>query len=543
VAKTSPKSIPLEARPKSLGAAWWILLTIALVLIAVIRIRLLSFPLERDEGEYAYAGQLMLQGIPPYQLAYNMKFPGTYAAYALIMSIFGQTIVGIHLGLFVVNAVTIALVFLLGRRLVNSTAGIVAAASYAILSVSPSVQGFAAHATHFVMLPVLGGALLLLRSSPSPSKKIVFAAGVLFGIGVLMKQPALFFIPFSAGYLFYRDWRAQRDWKQILVRSAIFLGGAALPFAATCLVLWRAGVFEKFWFWTWTYARAYGGLIPVSQGIQIFFGNITGVIGAGWALWVLAAAGVIACLWDKKLRPNAAFLLAFLFFSGLALCPGFYFRGHYFVLILPAICLLAGAAVISAENLCSRYARPARFIPLALFGTAWALPLLAKTAFFFAPNSIAACRMAYETNPFPEAIRIAEYLKEHTNADDTIAVLGSEPEIYFYSHRHSATGYIYTYGLMESHQHALPMQHEMIREIEAARPKYLVVVSMNISWLKRPDSENLIFDWFAKYCPENFALEGMATIVSADHTDYYLPLISESVKILPNSILIYKRKF
>jgi hypothetical protein len=38
--------------------------------------------LERDEGEYAYAGQLMLQGIPPYQLAYTMKLPGPFAAYA-----------------------------------------------------------------------------------------------------------------------------------------------------------------------------------------------------------------------------------------------------------------------------------------------------------------------------------------------------------------------------------------------------------------------------------------------------------------------------
>jgi 4-amino-4-deoxy-L-arabinose transferase-like glycosyltransferase len=543
VAKTSPKSIPVEARPKSLGIAWWILLTIALVLIAVIRIRLLSFPLERDEGEYAYAGQLMLQGIPPYQLAYNMKFPGTYAAYALVMSIFGQTIVGIHLGLLVVNAATIALVFLLGRRLVNSTAGIVAAASYAILSVSPSVLGFAAHATHFVMLPVLGGALLLLRPSHSQSKKLVFASGVLFGIGLLMKQPALFFIPFGAGYLFYRDWRAQLNWKQISSRSALFLGGAALAFAATCLVLWRLGVFEKFLFWTWTYARAYGGLVSASEGIQIFFGNIAGVIGSGWVLWVFAAVGVIACLWDKELRSNAAFLLAFLFFSGLALCPGFYFREHYFVLVLPAICLLAGAAVTSAENLCSRYARPVRFIPLALFGAAWALPLFAQTPFFFAPNSVAACRTIYGANPFPEAVRIAEYLKEHTNADDTIAVLGSEPEIYFYSHRHSATGYIYTYGLMEPHQHALPMQREMTQEIETARPKYLVVVSMNISWLKRPGSENLIFDWFAKYCPDNFALEGVVTIVSAAQTDYYLPLTSESVQISPNSILIYKRKF
>ena len=68
-------------------------------LVIAIRIRLLGIPLERDEGEYAYSGQLMLQGIPPYKLAYNMKFPGTYAAYAAIMAIFGQTIAGIHFGL------------------------------------------------------------------------------------------------------------------------------------------------------------------------------------------------------------------------------------------------------------------------------------------------------------------------------------------------------------------------------------------------------------------------------------------------------------
>src|SRR5512133_3089225 len=107
--------------------AWWALATIVFALIVAIRIRLLGIPLERDEGEYAYAGQLILQGIPPYKLAYNMKFPGTYAAYALIMSLFGQTISGIHLGLLLVNTATSALIFLLGRHLMNnSTAGIAA---------------------------------------------------------------------------------------------------------------------------------------------------------------------------------------------------------------------------------------------------------------------------------------------------------------------------------------------------------------------------------------------------------------------------------
>ena len=99
---------------KVLRAGWWTLAVIVFGLVIAIRIRLLGFPLERDEGEYAYAGQLILQGIPPYQLAYNMKFPGTYAAYAAIMSMFGQTIIGIHLGLLVINAATAALIFFLG---------------------------------------------------------------------------------------------------------------------------------------------------------------------------------------------------------------------------------------------------------------------------------------------------------------------------------------------------------------------------------------------------------------------------------------------
>lgn len=80
-----------------------------------IRVRLLDVPLERDEGEYAYAGQLILDGIPPYAQAYNMKMPGIYAGYALILAIFGQTLTGIHLGLLVINTATIFLVFLLGK--------------------------------------------------------------------------------------------------------------------------------------------------------------------------------------------------------------------------------------------------------------------------------------------------------------------------------------------------------------------------------------------------------------------------------------------
>ena len=116
-------------------------MVLVFVLVLAARLRLLSFPLERDEGEYAYAGQLILQGIPPYDLAYNMKFPGTYLAYAVIMAIFGQTPAGIHLGMLVLTTGTALMIFWLGRKLLDDIGGIVAATTYLVLAASPSMLG------------------------------------------------------------------------------------------------------------------------------------------------------------------------------------------------------------------------------------------------------------------------------------------------------------------------------------------------------------------------------------------------------------------
>src|SRR5689334_25444746 len=78
-----------DSRRESLWA--WIVVALVLIGVAVIRIRLLDLPLDRDEGEYAYFGQLLLQGVPPYASAYNFKLPGIYVAYAAILAVLGQT--------------------------------------------------------------------------------------------------------------------------------------------------------------------------------------------------------------------------------------------------------------------------------------------------------------------------------------------------------------------------------------------------------------------------------------------------------------------
>src|SRR5215467_3965353 len=123
-AKTIPNSKLIASILNPPALPCLAVLFLVIVFFGLVRYRLRDMPLERDEGEYALSGQLMLQGIPPYKLAYNMKLPGTYAAYAAIMAIFGQTPAGIHWGLIVVNAASILLVFLIGRRLFDPTAAV-----------------------------------------------------------------------------------------------------------------------------------------------------------------------------------------------------------------------------------------------------------------------------------------------------------------------------------------------------------------------------------------------------------------------------------
>ena len=80
-AKRKRKAIaerPLEL-PRYLVSA---IIAAVILFSAAIRVRLLDVPLERDEGEYAYAGQPILHGWPPCLQAYNMKLSGVYAAYA-----------------------------------------------------------------------------------------------------------------------------------------------------------------------------------------------------------------------------------------------------------------------------------------------------------------------------------------------------------------------------------------------------------------------------------------------------------------------------
>src|SRR6202051_2410227 len=193
-------------------------LVIVLVIFAIVRIRLRNTPLERDEGEYAYAGQLMLQGDPPYHSAYNIEFPGTSAGYPITMAAFGQTVAGIRIGMLVVLLGNTLLVFFLGRRLFGILAGTVAAASYTILANRLWTLSLDGHATHFIVLMALAGTLVLLDAIETQRSLALFGSGVFFGLAFFMKEHGILLAVFGFLFCAWNSGVHTDSWMTVIVR-------------------------------------------------------------------------------------------------------------------------------------------------------------------------------------------------------------------------------------------------------------------------------------------------------------------------------------
>ena len=533
------------AQARRAGHAALLAVLVVLALAALVRWRLVDMPLERDEGEYAYAGQLILQGTPPYQQAYNMKFPGTYYAYALSMALFGETPRGIRLGLLLVNAGTTLILFALGRRLLGGFGGAVAAISFALLSLDRCPLGVFAHATHYVLFPALAGLYLLLRAPESRRAWWILAGGALLGVAVLMKQHAIAFLPLGAVLLVREEVeRGWRGWRAVLRDLAVLAAGAAVPAALLGAVLQGQGVLGAFWFWTFEYARQYVAEVSPARFLPNLQSGFLRVTEAAWPLWVAGGVGFVALWvgrWPARVRVWVPGLLAAAFF---AICPGLYFRDHYFILLLPALALLVAVAFVGAARLLAR-ALPipaARLASAALFAVLIGLVVTGQAEYLLAMTPRAILRSRYGVCPFTESVEVARYIREHSNEADRIAVLGSEPQIYFYARRRSATGYIYTYSLTEPQPHASRMQDEMMAQIEAAHPRFLVFVQETSSWNLTPGSDRRILDWSWRYVSTCYRLVGIADILSdesryvwGDQAQAYRPLS-------PFVIFVYERR-
>ena len=610
---------------------WFLVLLLLLVLAFnfAIRWRLRDMPLERDEGEYAYAGQLILQGILPYKLAFNMKFPGTYFMYALLMAIFGQTSAGIHIGILLVTSLTALLLYFIGRELLSETGALIATVIYVCLAALPKAAGLAGHATHFVSFFVCAGIAAILMARKKGPILWWFLSGTAFGMAILMKQHAIFFPLFILVWRLWKQLRKETSQKNALIVLP-FCAGCVIPILVTAIGFACAGLWKPFIFWTFQYARQYVSMLPLGAAPGQFAAGFDPVFESGIWSWLFGIAGLV-CLWRRQgifpkrshiepsnpvttdrlvndgphptaipsplpsdrrgegqgevrvpavagnpqsaiRNPQSPELAALMFLAGMAAaCPGFYFRNHYFLMAMPALALLNAAFILTVakalnDRLNAPQSRSSRdegksairnpggpganrsaIVALCLIAFILGDLLVNNAAMWFELTPLQLSRQLYGNNPFPESIPIAKYLEDHSAPTDTIAVLGSEPEIFFLSHRHSASGFIYLYSLTEPQPLAPQMQKEFMSEIETNRPKFVISVNNAVSWysLILPVSfryASAIQNWWANYS-SNYDLVGTVKIPTDKPSQFSWNETSLNPADTTNAdLLIYRRK-
>ena len=302
------------------------------------------------------------------------------------------------------------------------------------------------------------------------------------------------------------------------------------------------GTFQQFWFWTFTYAKVHAGIL---NGQMAWVQFVSFLEGCGWVKWSLPWAGIgLVCLLLEKDNADRKFIITTLLaFSLLAFAAAFYFSRHYFIVMLPVVSLLIAISVTTAAQALAgaRWAL-ARLAPAIVFLAACAGFVVNQRAVWFQMSPEEVCRAVYGQNPFVESVEIGRYLKEHTAPEARIAVLGSEPQIYFYAHRHSASGFIYMYDLVQLHDYASKFQREMIGEIEAAKPQYLVMVLVSSSWSDWPGADPTLKEWSGRYTRQFYERTGSVYIYPT-HSDY---LWDSASKIERNDtafiVDVYKRK-
>lgn len=480
----------------------YFILIVILLSMGIIRYGLIDVPLERDEGEYAYTGQLILQGVAPYKESYNMKFPGIYAAYALILSIFGQSHQSIHVGLLITNLITIISIFVLAKYLSGHFCAVTAAAVFALLSVNQSVQGIFANAEHFVILFAVPGLIATLYGLDKRSLPILFCAGILLSLGSVMKQHGIAFIVLAALYIILFSFEDPSTQLSVtILRFLIFISGTIAVFGLLCFIMLWSGVFKQFWFWTFTYASTYISQLSLNSALWNFQNTFCEILLSDCMVWFLAGCGMLLLKISIIPVKKKKFLLMYAVFSFLSISPGFYFRPHYFILILPCTALFAGVCADIISDMISKFLsdKLSYAISIALIALCCLSSIYKNRDFLFYMTPFQVSRSTYGLNPFYESLAIAKFIRQHTKQDDRICILGSEPQIFFYADRRSASPYIYMYPLMEKHDYALQMQQDLIKKVESVKPRLFIVVRVSTSWLRGPDSHTDILHWLNGY--------------------------------------------
>jgi 4-amino-4-deoxy-L-arabinose transferase-like glycosyltransferase len=436
--------------------------------VIALRSPLWDLPLERDEGEYAYIAWRMAAGETPYLHWFDQKPPGVFLAYRVALAWPGDPVVAIRAVAALFCAASALATFALARAVLGQTAGAVAAVLLALLSADPMLQGPIANTEIFMVPWIVGAALLTWRTlgAERPRLATALAIGLALGVATAFKQVALVNAPFFVAMYAWHAPSGARGRATARFAAAMAAGGLSI-WAAILGWFWLRGGLAPALDAILFHNLEYAADLPLAVRRAAFAYYVTPLLPSQGAAWALAALG-LALLARRSDRVPAVFLGGFAAANAVGVsASGFYFP-HYFQQILPAVAVLAAAAIAGVG--------PARapIWRLAGAGALAVVPLAAAAIGFWRISPEVASRRIYPGNEFAAMPAIAAEVAAQTERSDRVFVFGSDPEIYFHARRIAASRYIFLFPLFGAFSDVERRQAEVIADVEAAHPAAIV---------------------------------------------------------------------
>lgn len=519
-----------------------------LFIVYGIRSNFLLIPFERDEGIYSYFGNLVIEGGVPYKDFIEAKFPGIFYFYGFMISTFGDTLKGMHTGFMYLNLLTIILIYFTSRNLFSPIAGLISATTFAFVSLTANLSGFTVQSEHGVAFFISLG-LLFYSLTRIYGKWYNFALmGLFLGCAVMVKTNAIFLALFG-GFVIVTDFLFTKPkvFKKFFIDILSYsLGGISIV-AVLFYIIYTKGTFDDMIKWAYEHPKSYISNMPFEEGKKYFEYSRDAIVQNHKFFWVHAVLALAVCLLKPiniKLKIFAFLLLGASFMT---IVPGYFFYGHYWIQMIPGLAIVAGLTYQSIIGIIQKYFNLTnvryQYIYLGIFGLLTFNHVSGLKSYYYHPNYERILRTVYGNNPFPESMEIANYINANSKPEDNIVLLGSEPQIYFYTKKRCPSRFAYFTALVNNTAYHKEWQREFTADVEKAKPKFVVFFNHPFSLLVQPNTDNYIFEWANKYINEGYQLIGLVDMIDGQQSSYiWKEALNNYKPISKNLIYIYERK-